>query len=81
VRLQRVGPRQRVKFPVNIPVNRGEEFALDCVLRHAVGSFLSGSLYQPKSRDFRLKIAILNSVPRPLLPFRSDLADNRARFL
>jgi hypothetical protein len=53
VGLQHVGPRQRVKFPVNFPVNRGEKFALDCVLRQSVRCFLSVPIIVAETSIFR----------------------------
>ena len=49
VGLQRVEPSRSVEFPENFPVNRGDEFAPDCVLRQSVWLFLSLGALQPKS--------------------------------
>jgi len=68
VDLQRVRPSERVKFPVNFPVNCGDEFALDYLLRHSVWIIVSrsrllgiNSILRPK----RLECHTVEAVPYP----------------
>jgi hypothetical protein len=50
VGLQRGEPSKSAKLPVNFPVNRGDELALDCVLGHPVCGFLALGAHSPKNR-------------------------------
>jgi hypothetical protein len=81
VDLQRVGPRQRVKFPVNFPVNGGEEFARDCVLRQPVWPFLSVGALRPEKSILRAKRPEFPAHHRPLVLQTPKLPVNRAVFL